>query len=70
MFVSPNGTLIANSHGHGSTARMKPPIVGPAAALVATTSALSPSARPSCARGKMSRRIAGLIDTIADAPIP
>ena len=37
-FASPNGTLIANSHGHGSTARIAPPSVGPAAELVATTS--------------------------------
>jgi hypothetical protein len=51
----PSGTLIANSHGHGNTARIAPPIVGPAVALDATTSALIPSALPSWPLGKIVR---------------
>ena len=45
--AAPIGTLIAKSHGHDATARIVPPIVGPAAALVATVSAIHPVPRPS-----------------------
>jgi len=43
----PSGTLIAKIHGHAAMARIVPPMVGPAAELVATITPESPSARPS-----------------------
>ena len=38
--IRPIGMLIANSHGHGPSARMPDAIVGPSVVAVATTSAL------------------------------
>lgn len=43
----PIGTLTANSHGHGATDRIPLAMVGPAAAEMATTTALRPMPRPS-----------------------
>ena len=42
----PTGTLMANSHGHGATARMAAESVGPATEAMATTVALSPTPSP------------------------
>ena len=42
----PTGTLIMNSHGQRAIARIAPPIVGPAAAVLATIVAIAPVPRP------------------------
>ena len=39
--------LIANSQGHGPSARMPEAMVGPSVVAIATTSALEPKPRPS-----------------------
>ena len=49
--TTPSGTAMANSHCQGPSARMAAATVGPSAAEVATTMALSPMARPSASRG-------------------
>ena len=48
---SANGTALANTQGHGATARTRPPIVGAIAAELVTTTELIPRPRPSCRCG-------------------
>ena len=49
--TSPIGMLTAKSQGHGAVERMAAASVGPATEATATTVALIPMPRPSCARG-------------------
>jgi hypothetical protein len=47
----PIGTLMANSQGHGPTARIAAATLGPAADDTATTSEVIAIPRPNCRRG-------------------
>ena len=68
--ITPNGTLMANSHGHDAVARISEAAVGPMANATATTSALLPNARPSKCLGYRARSSAVLTLIMALAPTP
>ena len=51
MPARPSGTFTANSQGQGPSARMAEPMLGPAAAEMATVIAFTPMARPSWREG-------------------
>ena len=58
---------MANSQGHEPIVSNTAASVGPAADELATTSALNPMPRPSCARGKM-KRTSAVLTLISPAP--
>ncbi len=64
------GILIRNSQCHVVTARMAEAMVGPAAAEIDTTMAISPMARPSFACGTLWRIRAALMLISAAPPRP
>jgi hypothetical protein len=51
MVARPTGTLLANSHGHGATARIAAATLGPAADEIDTTTETIAMPRPNCRRG-------------------
>ena len=68
--IAPSGTLMANSQGQLPMASTSDASVGPTANATPTTSALSPTPRPSWLAGKMARISARFTLISAPAPIP